>query len=89
VEVSYQPNLNIYYDEFPVAYNHMTMFMFPNTRVLQKIGTHISRTDILPPMYMIRGKWYSVTNRLVESKDPKELNPESDRCYVERWSIWV
>jgi hypothetical protein len=28
-------------------------------------------------MYVLRGKWYSVTNRLVETKDPEELDPES------------
>jgi hypothetical protein len=37
----------------------------------------ISCTDILPHMYVLRGKWYSVTNRLVETKDPEELDPES------------
>jgi hypothetical protein len=56
VEVSYKPNLETCYNEFPIVYNNPTMFMLPNTRVLKKIGTSIACTDILSPIYMIRGK---------------------------------
>jgi hypothetical protein len=56
VEVNYKPNLEQCYDEFPVTYNNKTMFMMPNTRILKHIGTPISCTDILSPMYILRGK---------------------------------
>lgn len=64
------------YQEIPVKYNNVSMFMAPVTRILQRRGTEIDCTPLIPAKFTIGGRWYTTDQRLRESTPPNKLTTD-------------
>ncbi|XP_058461096.1 uncharacterized protein LOC131436404 [Malaya genurostris] len=64
------------YQEIPVNYNNATMFLTPVTRILQKRGTEIDCTPILPAKFRFGNRWYTTDGRLRETTSPNKLTTD-------------
>lgn len=62
------------YNELPVTFNNSEYFLSARSRILQKIGTQIPCSLILPVQYQILEKWYIVNRGLHETKTPDIIN---------------
>lgn len=71
--------------EFPVSYKNETYYMTPKTRLLQKKGTQIACSDIIPVNYQLDGSWYSFSPNAHSISPPESVMPksESDWTYVQ------
>lgn len=65
------------FQELPVLLNNLTYFMAPKTHTLQKYGTEIDCSDILPSAYFMEGEWFSMVPNYREIKPPQLLKPET------------
>ncbi|XP_062702438.1 uncharacterized protein LOC134285524 [Aedes albopictus] len=62
------------YQELPVNYNNITMYLAPVTRILQTRGTEIDCTPLLPVKFKFGSRWYTTDGRLRESTSPNKLS---------------
>lgn len=71
------------YQEIPVIANNQRMFLSAVTHILQRRGTEIECTPIMPAKYQFGSKWFSLDGRLREVPSPQELstNIEMDWKY--------
>lgn len=49
------------YDEIPVLFNNITMYIFPRSRMLTLIGNEIDCSSELNPRFFINDNWYTPT----------------------------
>lgn len=59
VMVNPLPLSDICFNELPVEYKNMTMYMTPRSRILTSVGREIACDPFIKPMYFIGGNWYS------------------------------
>ncbi|XP_062549264.1 uncharacterized protein LOC134213861 [Armigeres subalbatus] len=64
------------YQEIPANYNNESVFIAPVTRVLQKRGTEIDCTPLLPAKFMFGGRWYTTDGKFRETTAPEKLSTE-------------
>lgn len=80
VDVELDRSHNACFQELPVLYNKQKLFMAPKTHTLQKYGTEIDCTIILPTGYLMEGEWISMSpnyNELGSGKIPQLLKPQT------------
>lgn len=64
------------YNELPVVYKNATWFMSPRTHLLQRNGNEVSCNGMVPPSFLINGKWFSFSPTASETSEPEDLNPD-------------
>lgn len=64
------------YQEIPVNKNNEHMFMSPVTHILQRKGTQIECTPILPSKFRLGGDWYSIDGTARSVASPNRLSTE-------------
>ncbi|CAI6376998.1 unnamed protein product [Macrosiphum euphorbiae] len=80
VDVELDRSHKVCFQELPVIYNKQKLFMAPKTHTLQKYGTEIDCTIILPTGYLMEGEWISMSpeyNELGLGKIPQILKPQT------------
>lgn len=66
------------YQELPITVNNESYFMAPTTHVIQKHAIQIECNIITPPMYLIDGRWISISPMPMETIPPTLLKPETE-----------
>ena len=74
VEVAIR-DTNRCFTELPVLWNNESYFLAPRTRILQRIGTEIHCTSILPSMFQLHQRWYAFTPQITVEPEPSALRP--------------
>lgn len=64
------------YQEIPVAKDNTSMYMSPVTHILQRHGTQIDCTPLLPAKFKFGTEWYSMDGRLHRVTSPNKLSTE-------------
>lgn len=80
VDVELDRSHKVCFQELPVVHNKQKLFMAPKTHTLQKYGTQIDCTIILPTGYLMEGEWISMSpdyNELGLGKIPQLLKPQT------------
>jgi len=80
VDVELDRSHKVCFQELPIIYNKQNLFMAPKTHTIQKYGTEIDCTIILPTGYFMEGEWISMSpeyNELGSSKTPQILKPQT------------
>lgn len=63
------------FEELPVQFRNLTIFMTPKTRILKRYGTERDCSTIVPVMYQIEDSWHRFSPRPIETIPPQELHP--------------
>ncbi|CAK9807063.1 hypothetical protein ANTQUA_LOCUS5127 [Anthophora quadrimaculata] len=63
------------YDELPVTYKNISLFITPIHCILTRSGTRKDCSELMPNMFKIHGLWYRLTPKPVESLPPTPLKP--------------
>lgn len=61
------------FQELPVKYGNITMYLSPVTRTLQLRGTEIECTPLLPAKFQFGGRWYTFDGKIRETTAPHKL----------------
>ncbi|CAI6372757.1 unnamed protein product [Macrosiphum euphorbiae] len=80
VEVELDRSHKACFQELPIIHNKQKLFMAPKTHTLQKYGTEIDCTFILPAGYFMEDEWISMSpqyNELGSGKTPQLLKPQT------------
>jgi hypothetical protein len=64
------------YQEIPVVYSSVDMYLGSVTRIIQRHATEIECTPLLPAKFMFGGKWYSMDGRLREVVGPNTISSD-------------
>jgi len=87
VDVELDRSHKVCFQELPIIYNKQKLFMAPKTHTLQKYGTEIDCTIILPTGYLMEGEWISMSpeyNELGSGKIPQILKPQTTWTWTYR-----
>lgn len=63
------------FNELPVSYRNMSLFLLPRSRILTSTGTQRECSNLLPMMYKIHGTWFRMTPRPMETIPPPIIQP--------------
>ncbi|CAI6370234.1 unnamed protein product [Macrosiphum euphorbiae] len=80
VEVELDRSHKACFQELPIITQQQKLFMAPKTHTLQKYGTEIDCTFILPAGYFMEDEWISMSpqyNELDSGKTPQLLKPQT------------
>lgn len=80
VDVELDRSHKVCFQELPIIYNKQHLIMAPKTHTIQKYGTEIDCTIILPTGYLMEGEWISMSpeySELGSSKTPQILKPQT------------
>nr|UUG74113.1 MAG: glycoprotein [XiangYun mono-chu-like virus 8] len=70
-------HLDLCYDEMPVVYNNVTMFMMARTRLLMKIGTIVECSSDLGARYKFGTRWVTMVHSgLLSVEKPNTISPD-------------
>lgn len=69
------------YQEIPVAKDNVSMYMSPVTHVLQRTGTQIECTPLLPAKFKFGTEWYSMDGRIHRVPSPNRLSTEIETTW--------
>lgn len=64
------------YQEIPVTKNNLTMFMSSVTHILQRHGTQIECTPLLPAKFRFGTQWYQIDGNVHRVLPPNKLSTE-------------
>lgn len=66
------------YEELTVKYNGKDKFMIPDSQILVDIGHEIECSNIVPPQFLIEGKWYTKWGEtmIYSKEDPVQMSIE-------------
>lgn len=70
-------NSEVCFQELPVNYKNKTQYMAPKTYTLQKYGTQIDCSFILPSAYFMEGLWMSNPENSKLQQTPQILKPDT------------
>lgn len=76
VEVSFRQAEECY-SELPVLYNNQSYFLTPHNHILVTIGSQQKCSTMLSSLWIMGGKWWSVSPYMTQVKPPQVITPSS------------
>lgn len=70
------------YQEIPITYgNNRTGFVSPLNHLIIDIGTEITCSDSIPPLFNIHQNWYKIIENIRKVEQPLTLEPSTKRTW--------
>lgn len=70
------------FQEIPIMVNNKSRFLSPKTHIIQDHGHEITCSSILPSLYLLDDRWYSISPFVQPSEAPQSLSPKEERTWA-------